>query len=48
VQILGSGNLPSEDAFRQSFDSVLWLRPTIKIEAVSGSTETIDIASTSN
>lgn len=48
VQILGSGNLPSEDAFRQSFDSVLWLRPTIKVEAVSGSTETIDIASTSN
>jgi len=45
VQILGDGNLPSQDAFRQSFSPVLWLRPTIKVEAVSGSTETIDLAS---
>jgi len=45
VQILGNGNLPPQDAFRQSFSPVLWLRPTVKIEAVSGSTETIDLAS---
>jgi len=44
VQILGDGTLPSQDAFRQAFSPVLWLRPTIKIEAVSGSTETIDLA----
>lgn len=45
IQVLGNGNLPSEQTFRESFTPVLWLRPTIKIEAVTGSTETIDLAS---
>lgn len=48
VQVLGTGTLPDESSFREAFTSVLWLEPTIKVEAVSGSTETIDLASNSN
>ncbi|HEV8024398.1 MAG TPA: DUF389 domain-containing protein [Candidatus Nanopelagicales bacterium] len=44
VQVLGNGQLPSKGDFQQAFSPVLWLEPTIKIEAVTGSTETIDLA----
>ncbi len=46
VQVLGEGPLPSEEIFDNAFSPVLWLRPTVTVEAVSGTTQTIDVAST--
>jgi uncharacterized hydrophobic protein (TIGR00271 family) len=46
VQVLGEGPLPSEEIFDDAFSPVLWLRPTVTVEAVSGTTTTIDVAST--
>ena len=46
IHVVGEGPLPSQTIFENSFSPVLWLRPTVSVEAVTGTTQTIDVAST--
>lgn len=48
VQVLGEESLPSEEIFSDAFSPVLWLHPTVTVEAVSGTTKTINVATMSD
>ncbi len=45
VQVLGNGTLPDQTGFREAYTPLFNLHPTVKVEAVSGSTKIIDLAS---
>ena len=46
IHVVGEGPLPSQTIFEKAFSPVLWLRPTVSVEALTGTTQTIDVAST--